>query len=705
VSGGRNFDAQVPPGTKLLDRLAEQALIDPDQRQAALLHAQQVSCHCMDAVVETGAMVEAELLKYLANMYRTRFVSTAKLAKASINKGVLQKVPYKLARRLQVCPILYSDKTSTLSVVAADLAEHDIGKQVQMVGNVREVRVFLALPATVDALIRKHYKADSFAFTELEARTPGGAPTLGIGGPAGGADFGTADAIPLDLGSGVHDHPSSDPVAAPSDASARPAPALPSGIPSPIEIPVPIAIPKVPRKSKRPVAITMDSPKVAAAEKESVKEAAETLLSRDFREALNVLVALLEQGRGDLRGHSAQVARLCRRVGERIGLSEAQLHGVLIAAFLHDIGKAGTYHLTALNVAQYEGHRIQAQKTYLNPVKMFESVKLPEATVQTLSRLYERTDGQGFPDRLARKDIPLGARILAIVESYCDITTHEKNPFRRVLKPKEACEALERNGDKIFDANLIDVFRTVVLGDDLKAKLLADRPTLLVVDSDPEETTVLELRLIEQGYDVEVARTATDAYERVQKGGVDGMITEVELAPIDGFELLSRLRKGGEGAELPVLFLTAKDDGDSVNHGLELGAADYIVKPVSAEVVAAKTKRMLNARKRDAPRGVSGSLAEMSLPDVVQVLSNGRKSGQLRITSEGQKGDIFFSEGAIWDATFGDARAEEAFYAMLVLEDGDFSLDPQGRAKERVVNAPTESLLLEGMRRLDEGRR
>src|SRR5690606_14438012 len=56
----------------------------------------------------------------------------------------------------------------------------------------------------------------------------------------------------------------------------------------------------------------------------------------DFIETLNVLVSIIENGRAELRGHSSQVARLTRQLGERIGLDEAEFNAILIAAYLHD---------------------------------------------------------------------------------------------------------------------------------------------------------------------------------------------------------------------------------------------------------------------------------------------------------------------------------------------------------------------------------
>ncbi len=101
--------------------------------------------------------------------------------------------------------------------------------------------------------------------------------------------------------------------------------------------------------------------------------------------------------------------------------------------------------------------------------------------------------------------------------------------------------------------------------------------------------------------------------------------------------------------------------------------------------------------------GVSGSLAEMSLPDLVQILWHGRKSGALRLRRGPESGEVHFAEGMVVNAMWGKLRAEDAFYAMLRISDGEFAFDPNYKAEEVLIKDSPEGLLLEGMRRLDEG--
>ncbi|MEM9194212.1 MAG: hypothetical protein AAGF12_33865, partial [Myxococcota bacterium] len=188
------------PGKHFLDRLLRDGVIDAEAHRQSLLHARRIGEHCEDALVDTGGMTEADLLKYKANTYRTRFVSTQKLAKASVDRSLLRMVPKRVADRILACPIMFDRAKQHLSVVAGDFEAHDVVKQVQLVSGVRTVTAYVARPAAVTALIRKHYQGDMAAFAMLLS---------GIGAPAdaqmsGGVAYydpdNRKDAIPLDLG-------------------------------------------------------------------------------------------------------------------------------------------------------------------------------------------------------------------------------------------------------------------------------------------------------------------------------------------------------------------------------------------------------------------------------------------------------------------------------------------------------------------------
>jgi len=105
--------------------------------------------------------------------------------------------------------------------------------------------------------------------------------------------------------------------------------------------------------------------------------------------------------------------------------------------------------------------------------------------------------------------------------------------------------------------------------------------------------------------------------------------------------------------------------------------------------------------------GLKGSLTELQLADLVEMISMGGKSGRLALRDEegAAAGELAFRDGRLVGAVCGELGAEKAFYALLALKDGAFDFDPAAALDDESCNLPTEPLLMEGMRRLDELRR
>jgi DNA-binding response OmpR family regulator len=209
--------------------------------------------------------------------------------------------------------------------------------------------------------------------------------------------------------------------------------------------------------------------------------------------------------------------------------------------------------------------------------------------------------------------------------------------------------------------------------------------------------------MIERGFEVKIARTAEQAIKILETGEVEVVLSELDLTPQDGFALLSEARRHPWGKHLPWVIVTSRASAADAKRAFDLGVADFVAKPIATDLFVTKLRQIMEREARSrAPRGVSGSLTEMGLPEIVQVLWHGRKSGSLKISAGSDLGEIHFVEGAIYNAMWGILRGEEAFYAMLTLQAGDFHLDPSFRAATALIQASPEALLLEGMRRLDE---
>ncbi len=132
---------------------------------------------------------------------------------------------------------------------------------------------------------------------------------------------------------------------------------------------------------------------------------------------------------------------------------------------------------------------------------------------------------------------------------------------------------------------------------------------ILVIDDDALLTSTLKRGLAYEGYRVEIANSSRDGLTLARERAPDLVILDVMLPELDGFEVLARLRSAD--AELPVLMLTARDEPENQVKGLERGADDYVVKPFSFQVLAARVKALL--RRRTADRAEVLRFADLTL--------------------------------------------------------------------------------------------
>ncbi|MEL6608088.1 MAG: response regulator transcription factor [Pseudomonadota bacterium] len=120
---------------------------------------------------------------------------------------------------------------------------------------------------------------------------------------------------------------------------------------------------------------------------------------------------------------------------------------------------------------------------------------------------------------------------------------------------------------------------------------------LLCVDDDPSIREVLEVALTRAGHSVELAGDGAEALAKAGSGRFDLIVLDVGLPERDGFEICRILRRD---SDVPILFLTARDDEVDRIVGLELGADDYVTKPFSPRELAARVAAILKRTTRTA---------------------------------------------------------------------------------------------------------
>ena len=133
----------------------------------------------------------------------------------------------------------------------------------------------------------------------------------------------------------------------------------------------------------------------------------------------------------------------------------------------------------------------------------------------------------------------------------------------------------------------------------------AIRPTVLVVDDDANITALLRRAFALEGYDVTTAATGPDATRELLGKAPDIIVLDVMLPGYDGVEVLRRLRAAeGDGARVPVLLLTARDEVAERVRGLDAGADDYLVKPFAIEELSARLRALRRRREVDPDRSL-----------------------------------------------------------------------------------------------------
>jgi diguanylate cyclase (GGDEF)-like protein/PAS domain S-box-containing protein len=119
---------------------------------------------------------------------------------------------------------------------------------------------------------------------------------------------------------------------------------------------------------------------------------------------------------------------------------------------------------------------------------------------------------------------------------------------------------------------------------------------LLIVDDNEMNRDMLARRLARKGYVVGLAGSAKELLERVKQDVVDLVLLDVEMPDVSGLDALQKLRQRYSAAELPIIMVTAKAQSDDIVKALDLGANDYLTKPIDFPVAVARIGTQLSHR-------------------------------------------------------------------------------------------------------------
>jgi response regulator RpfG family c-di-GMP phosphodiesterase len=684
---------------KFGETLIQAGIIDRAQLDGALRHQEQTGQRLGEALLELGYISEQDLLHHLAKKFNTQYISSKKLAVIAVDPALLELIPIKLAETHLIFPILLDRENRQLGVVSCEPQGFEGQEEARIVSGMERIQVYVAQRDAIRALIRKHYQGDVHAFDMLDKERQN--------------KFDETMEMFID--------PSLEEAIQIEDR-AEP---LSTG----------------PAVSKREDGSQVTSSWTRAIE--AVRKGS-LVSDNDFIETLNILVGLIEMHIENRQGHSARVAKAVKQVSERMGLKQHEIHYNIIAAYLHELGKRASTHLTLLSIGADPEYRKLAERYCLTPSRLFDSVHLPARVNHILTHLYENYGGTGIPEQLYGEGIPLGARIISAVDAYEDLINNPLNFFGECLDPGQALAAVKKKVGSLFDGRVVKTMEELMQDQATAELATAAQPVVLLADPDTTATSNLEWKLSQEGFKVLVARDSHAARECLLEEPVAAVIVEMRLEPDDGFALLEQVQRSGR--PVPVFMGTVEPNPEAITRAFKENAADFIPKPYVADVVVAKLRKEMAITKPPPPepeaqvltlqeiedtadipglvievepeaaeekkedslptpspasftgatskgKVLSGSLEDKTALSLIRALVGRRRTGQLGLRAGKHKGEILFEEGHVCAAFLGAIEGEEAFLELASWKGCLYRFDPSKTPTTRAIKTPTAKLL------------
>jgi len=174
-------------------------------------------------------------------------------------------------------------------------------------------------------------------------------------------------------------------------------------------------------------------------------------------DTISTLVLTEEAKDPYVRGHSKRVTRCAIEIAQELGLPESELKVIERAGILHDLGKIGIsdsilHKPDKLNQEEW----VIIKKHPQRAVEILEPLKFLSREKGMIGHHHERFDGKGYPDGLKGEAIPLGARILAVADTF-DAMNSER-PYRKSLPEDVIISELKNGCGTQFDPHIVDIF-------------------------------------------------------------------------------------------------------------------------------------------------------------------------------------------------------------------------------------------------------
>lgn len=232
-------------------------------------------------------------------------------------------------------------------------------------------------------------------------------------------------------------------------------------------------------------------------------------------------------------------------------------------------------------------------------------------------------------------------------------------------------------------------------------------PLILVADGDPKNLQILKENLEASGFAVITVSNGNKAWEEIQQMPPNLVLTEINLPGLDGYQLLERLQADPNTKSIPLIFLTNQREIQQRVRGFEMGAKDYLVKPLHVKEVIAHIRMVLRRLERRKTEQMetymkfSGRLDQLNLADLIESFGVERKSGVLTLSNGRRTGQVYFRDGAVVNSSLGDLKQEPAIYQMMPWNKGYFNMVFREIEVPDEISISNLGLLLHGIKRME----
>jgi len=238
--------------------------------------------------------------------------------------------------------------------------------------------------------------------------------------------------------------------------------------------------------------------------------------------------------------------------------------------------------------------------------------------------------------------------------------------------------------------------------------------TALVVDSDPVSRRFVELALGKGGeFVVEAAESAAAATEILRVQAVELIIADTDLSDASGLHFFRTLTQESRLRGIPFMFLSADRRPEAKMAAFRAGVSDYLIKPCHSGEFTARAISLVERERRARSTArrrnylLAGDLIAMGFPDLVNTIEMGRRSGVLSLVLPSGSAQVFFADGRIVHALYGNLVGARAVHRLVAESSGSFEFAPGGceiPADQWTIHESATSLILDGARLLDHER-